>query len=116
MSVTSNGSVERKPNNFLEDDRFWKILHRNMGKTILMEFPDMWVQITVTEHGNVTPTIGNTLQDLKIPRKAFTESLKSKNLKLALSDVFNNRRIRRALVLKNKNIRKHREQNKEAHS
>lgn len=93
-------------NNFIESDRFWTILRRNRGKTLLMEYPDLWARITITKHGNVLSKVARTLRDLQISRSSFIESKSSNSLKSEFAEITGNYKINRAIVLKNHHLNK----------
>lgn len=89
----------------LEDNElFWKIVFRNRGKTILLDFPDKWLRLTVSERGSIKSEVDYTLQDIGIYQNQFEEFKDSKNLKLAFSNAFNSSSFQKAFVVKNDKI------------
>lgn len=91
-----------------ESDDFYKLVVRNNDKTIILDLPDKWVSIGVSKKNYIDSNVEPTFQDLDIPQRAFDEAQKSDNLKSAVGKVFGNFQIKRAYVLENDKIEKHR--------
>lgn len=105
MSYT-NGTAEKVSSyNFLEDNRFWLILLRNKKRTILIDLPNLWARITVSKYGNVYTSVARSVEETGVSPDVFTKAEKSRNLKMALSEVTRNFRIKRAFVVRNKYLK-----------
>lgn len=96
--------------NIKNNDLFWKIMARNRGKTIVIDVPKEWVRITVGENGAIGTDVGNTLQDIEVTESQFENFKDSNNLKLALSDVFENPSFKKAFVIENKKLEREKEE------
>lgn len=99
------------PDDVFQSDDFYKLIVRNNDKTIILNLPNKWVSIRVTDRNYIDSNVVPTFQDLDIPQKAFDEAQKSDNLKTAVGDLFENFQIKRAYVVDNETVE--RKRNKE---
>lgn len=97
--------------NINDNDLFWKIMARNRGKTIIIDLPKEWVKITVNNNGAIGTEVGNTLRDVKVTESQFENFKDSNNLKLALTDVFENSSFKKAFVIENEKLEENLEVN-----
>ena len=99
--------------NFIETDDFYKLIIRNKGKSIILDFPSQWIRIQVSERGIINTKIGKTLKDIHIPQNVFDKSKKSDNLQMAVSNTFDTVKLKRSYVIRNEKIKRIKAKNNE---